>query len=105
MQEGLDSLQAKKIQLVGISYDKVDQLAKFTKRKKINFPLLSDPDSSTIKAFHLLNKEAHGIAIGVPYPGTFILDKQGTIRAKLFYQGYRRRHTSMDILQAIRNIR
>jgi len=64
-----------------------------------------------IRAFFYRSTSAASILADASYdlemlpPGTFILDKQGTIRAKLFYQGYRRRHTSMDILQAIRNIR
>jgi len=94
-------LEEKKVQVVGLSYDTVDVLAKFANRRKITFPLLSDPDSMTIQAFHLMNAEAQGIAEGVPFPGTVILDHQGTIRAKLFFDGYSKRHVPQDILKAI----
>lgn len=83
----------------------MDLLAKFSNRHKIRFPLLSDPDSATIKAFQLLNAEAKGIAAGVPYPGTMILDNKGTIRAKLFFAGYRARHSPADILEAVCNMK
>lgn len=90
---------------MGVSYDTVDELATFADARKITFPLLSDPDSATIKAFRLLNTEAKGKAEGVPYPGTMILDEQGTIRAKLFFDGYRERHAAADILKAVGEIK
>jgi peroxiredoxin len=62
--------------------------------------LLSDPDSKTIKAFGILNKEATGKAAGIPYPGTFLIDKNGVIRARLFLDGYKERHSAADLLKA-----
>ena len=105
MQKDLASLDEKKVQVVGVSYDAVDVLKKFADDRKITFPLLSDPDSATIKSFGLINKEAKGKAEGVPYPGTMILDKNGTIRAKLFFDGYRERHAAADILKAVGEIK
>ena len=104
MQKGLTTLKEAKTQVVALSYDSVDVLAKFSDQKEIEFPLLSDPDSKAIKAFGLLNTEAKGRTAGVPYPGTVILDKQGTIRAKLFYDGHRDRHTVADIVKAVSQI-
>ena len=40
----------------------------------------------------------------MPYPGTMILDKKGTIRAKLFYDGHRHRHAAADIVKAVGEI-
>ena len=42
---------------------------------------------------------------GVPHPGTFLLDKTGTVRAKLFYEGYKRRHATDEIIQAAMALR
>jgi hypothetical protein len=36
----------------------------------------------------------------VPYPGTFILDRDGVIRAKLFLEGFRDRHTTDALIKA-----
>jgi peroxiredoxin len=105
LQKELASLKEKKVRVVGISYDAIDVLAKFSDQQKITFPLLSDPDSDTIKAFQLMNAEAKGKIEGVPYPGTVILDKHGTIQAKLFFDGYRERHTPTDILKAVSEIK
>ncbi len=104
LQKDLTSFEAKKVQVVGVSYDAVDVLAKFSTSQNITFPLLSDPDSTTIKAFGLLNTEAAGKVAGVPYPGTMILDRKGKIRAKLFFDGYRERHGPADILDAVNAI-
>jgi peroxiredoxin len=41
---------------------------------------------------------------GIPYPGTFIIDDQGVIRAKLFYDGYKTRHGAQEIIEAARDL-
>ena len=69
-------------------------------RQKITFPLLSDPESKTIEAYHIRNAAARGKAEGVPNPGTFILDQQGVIRAKLFLEGFRERHSTDALIKA-----
>ncbi len=72
---------------------------------KIGFPLLSDPGSRTIDAYHVRNEGAKGRAEGVPNPGTFILDGDGVIRARLFLDGYRERHTTDALIQAAKAVR
>ena len=90
---------------MAISYDPVDALTKFADKKQITFPLLSDPESKTIVAYGLLNKEAKGKTKGIPYPGTFLIDKAGVIRAKLFVDGYRERHSIKELLKAVEAIK
>ena len=72
----------------------------FPTASKITFPLLSDPDSKTIDAYHIRNKAAKGKAEGVPQPGTFILDREGVIRASSFLEGFRERHTTEELVKA-----
>jgi peroxiredoxin len=67
--------------------------------------MLSDPESKTIEAYHIRNEAAKGKAVGVPHPGTFILDRQGVIRAKLFLEGYRERHTTEALITAAKAIK
>ena len=105
MQRDLKTIEAAGIQLVGISYDKTNVLKQFSDRMKITFPLLSDPESKTIDDYHILNPAAKGKAVGVPYPGTFIVDSQGVIRAKLFLEGFRDRHTTEALIQAAKSVR
>lgn len=105
MQKDQESLKQKNVRVVAISYDSVEVLAKFAEQRKITFPLLSDQGSATIKAFELLNKEASPRIQGVPYPGTMILDKNNVIRAKLFFDGFRERHTAAEILGAVSELK
>ncbi len=105
LQADIEKIQAAGIQLVGISYDSPAVLKRFSDRMKITFPLLSDPESQTIDAYHIRNGAARGKAEGVPEPGTFILDREGVIRAKLFLEGFRSRHTTDALIEAARTIR
>ena len=72
---------------------------------KITFPLLSDPESKTIDAYHIRNEAAKGKAEGVPHPGTFVLDQTGVIRAKLFLEGFRERHTTEALITAAKAVK
>ena len=105
LQKDLKSIEAEGIQLVGISYDDTKFLKTFSDRMKIAFPLLSDPGSKTIEAYHVRNEAARGKAEGVPNPGTFILDREGVIRAKLFLEGYRDRHTTDALIEAAKAVK
>jgi peroxiredoxin Q/BCP len=104
LQADLATIEAAGIQLVGVSYDSVEVLAGFADKAKITFPLLSDAGSKTIIAYGLLNKEAKGKTAGIPYPGTLVIDRDGVIRAKLFLDGYRERHTAKDLIKAAKGI-
>ena len=81
------------LQLVGLSYDSVSKLATFAKKKSISYPLLSDEGSKTIKALDLEYQR------GLPYPGTFIIGKDGAVKGKLFKDDYKKRHSVDEILE------
>lgn len=86
--------------VAALSYDSVALLGDFATRRKITFPLLSDPDSAIIRRFGLLNSEypEGDPAHGVPYPGTFVVDERGIIRAKFFEEAYANRRTAASML-------
>jgi peroxiredoxin len=105
LQRDLKSIEDSGVQVVGISYDSPDVLKKFSDQMKITFPLLSDPESKTIEAYHIRNEAARGRAEGVPNPGTFILDQQGVIRAKLFLENFRDRHTTEALIEASKTVK
>ena len=100
MQRDLKSFDDAGVQVVGISYDDPAVLKRFSDGAKITFPLLSDPESKTIDSYHIRNEAAKGRAEGVPNPGTFVVDREGVIRAKLFLEGYRDRHTTEALVEA-----
>jgi peroxiredoxin len=105
LQRDLKAIEAAGVQIVGISYDDTKKLKTFSDRNKIAFPMLSDPESKTIDAYNIRNEAAKGKAVGVPHPGTFILDRAGVIRAKLFLEGFRDRHTTEALVEAAKSVK
>ena len=103
LQSDLSKIQATGGQLVAISYDSPEVLKRFATKNSIQYPLLSDTGSKTIDAYGIRNKEATGRTSGIPYPGTFIIGTDGVIRSKLFLEGYKERHTTEALLQALKN--
>jgi len=89
------------IKLVGISYDSVEILKYFSDRRKIDFPLLSDPDSKIIRRYQVLNSEAVGPNAGMARPGYFFIDPNGVIREKFFEAKYRERLTGNSVISKL----
>ncbi len=75
-------------------------LRRFADARGITFPLVSDPGSAIIRRYGLVNDtHAPGTrAHGVPYPGTFIVDRGGRVRARYFEEAYQERNTVASIL-------
>lgn len=86
--------------LAAVSYDSVAVLKHFADRKKIEFPLLSDPDSKLIRALGILNESVpkNSPFFGVPHPVTYIVDEMGAIVSRHFEEDYRKRPTTGAIL-------
>ena len=86
--------------LAAISYDSVAVLKNFADRKKITFPLLSDPDSRIIRAFGILNESVKPDTFqsGIPHPGTYVLDTKGRVVAQYFEEDMRERVSASAIL-------
>ena len=85
--------------MAALSYDSAALLRHFAEVKGITYPLLSDPKSKVIRAFGILNDNFppdhpwHG----VPFPGTYISDEQGVVRAKYFEEDHRERYTASNM--------
>lgn len=85
--------------VASVSYDSIEVLKNFADRKKLTYPLLSDPDSKMIKAFGILNEGPKtGFAVGIPHPGIFMLNAAGMVEAKFFEEDYRERITISALL-------
>ena len=100
LQGRLAELKAKGLGLAVITYDSPAVLADFSARRSITFPLLSDPGSATIKAFGILNTtvEEKSTSFGIPFPGTFIVNRAGVVTARFFEDAYQERTTVSNIL-------
>jgi hypothetical protein len=102
LQDRLPEIRARGLELAAISYDSPAVLDAFAKRYGIDFPLLADPGSGVIKKFGLLNREIEsGPAVGVPYPGTFVLDPAGVVRQRFFEATYQERDAASAMLLAL----
>ena len=114
--------------MVAVSYDTPAILEAFSEQRGITFPLLSDADSKTIRAFGILNPavewglgadkddpivvselrkyvsgtgRATEMQRGMALPGTFVVDKQGRVTSRYFEEFYVERPTSESILLAV----
>ena len=105
MQRELQAIEKAGIQVAAVSYDSVAILARFGRRLRISFPLLSDSDSKVIDAFGVRN-ESPGRPRweGIPHPGTFLIDKKGIIRAKL-PGTIMQRHSPQDLIAAAEKLK
>jgi peroxiredoxin len=101
LQAAKERFQKQGIGLAGISYDSVEILKYFADRRKIDFPLLSDPDSQIIREYQVLNSEAVGPNAGMARPGYFFIDPEGMIREKFFEAKYRERLTGNTVLSKL----
>jgi len=70
----------------------------FSDRRKIGFPLLSDPGSKIIRTYRVLNAEATGQYEGMARPGYFFIDTHGVIREKFFEAKYRERLSGNNVM-------
>ncbi len=100
LQSRYEDLKKQGLGLAAISYDSRETLKRFADARGITFPLVSDSGSTVIRRYGLLNHtvDATTRTFGVPWPGTFILDRQGRVRARFFEQAYRERNTVASIL-------
>ena len=125
LQDRLEDLRAQGLGVAAISYDTEEVLAAFAERRGVrDVPLLSDDDSSVIRAFGIYNHVAEeGIGpnaedpdvqadvnqyvsvfganpmiVGTPFPGTFIVDREGRVTSRFFEEFYRERNTAANIM-------
>ena len=100
LQSRLPELKAQGLGLAVITYDSTAVMADFARRRGITFPLLSDPGSRTIKGYGILNTTvAEGSSNhGIPFPGTFVINRRGEVTARFFEEAYQERTTISNIM-------
>jgi hypothetical protein len=100
LQQQPEGFRKQGMAVASLSYDSAALLADFAARKGISYPMLSDPDSKVIRAFGILNTnlEPGTPFYGVPFPGLYVIDEHGTVKAKYFEDDHRERYTAGDVL-------
>ncbi|MFI6262308.1 thioredoxin-dependent thiol peroxidase [Micromonospora sp. NPDC051006] len=83
--DSLASLQAAGYEVVGISPDKPEKLAKFRERDAITFPLVSDPDKAVLTAYGAYGeKQLYGKTVTGVIRSTFVIDPDGKVERALY---------------------
>ena len=78
--DSLEQLNGQDIDVVGISPDKPEKLAKFREDHELNFPLLSDPDKEVMTAYGAFGeKKNYGKVVQGVIRSTFLVEPDGTI--------------------------
>ncbi len=78
--DSLDSLQAAGYEVVGISPDPPEKLAKFRERDHLTITLLSDPDKAVLLAYGAFGeKKLYGKVVEGVIRSTFVIDEKGVI--------------------------
>jgi peroxiredoxin Q/BCP len=78
--DSLEDLHAAGFQVLGVSPDKPEKLAKFRERDHLTFPLLSDPDRSVLTAYGAYgDKSLYGKLVRGVIRSTFVIDADGII--------------------------
>ncbi|WJR35229.1 thioredoxin-dependent thiol peroxidase [Mycobacteroides immunogenum] len=78
--DSLAQLNEAGLDVIGISPDKPEKLAKFRERDEVNFPLLSDPDKTTLTAYGAFGeKKLYGKIVEGVIRSTFVVDEKGNI--------------------------
>jgi peroxiredoxin len=86
-------------EVAALTYDDPRATAHFAARRQLSIPLLADPASTAIDAFHLRNEAATtGFAKGVTRPALLILDASGRVEAKYLEEDYKERLTVANLL-------
>lgn len=78
--DSLAELNEAGLDVIGISPDEPEKLAKFRERDGVNFPLLSDPDKTTLTAYGAFGeKKLYGKIVEGVIRSTFVVDERGNI--------------------------
>ena len=78
--DGLAELNGSGIDVVGISPDKPEKLAKFRDAEALTFPLLSDPDKKVLSEWSTFGeKKMYGKTVQGVIRSTFLIDEKGKI--------------------------
>jgi thioredoxin-dependent peroxiredoxin len=78
--DNLAELNDAGLDVVGISPDKPEKLAKFRDKEGLTFPLLSDPDRSVLTAWGAFGeKTMYGKTVQGVIRSTFVVDEEGKV--------------------------
>lgn len=87
--------------LVGISRDTDASHRRFSAEYRLPYPLISDTGRAIIRAYGV---ERLGGLVGLPKRVTYVIDKEGIVRAAIHHEIVMQRHLE-DVLESLRKIK
>ena len=79
MQSAFAEFEKRNVQILAISIDAVEDSAELSRSLGLSYPLLSDPDAKTIRAYGLVHEDP-GLGLErISRPATLLLDEEGRI--------------------------
>jgi peroxiredoxin Q/BCP len=98
--DSLAELNGAGLDVIGISPDKPEKLAKFRDAEGLTFPLLSDPDRKVLTAYGAYGeKQMYGKTVTGVIRSTFVVDEKGKIAVAQY--NVKAAHTASKIQQII----
>ncbi|MCF7553337.1 thioredoxin-dependent thiol peroxidase [Pseudonocardia sp. WMMC193] len=83
--DNLAELNGEGVEVLGVSPDKPAKLAKFRDAEGLTFPLLSDPEKTTLQAWGAFGeKTMYGKTVTGVLRSTFLVDEDGKIAAAMY---------------------
>jgi peroxiredoxin len=105
IEEHLADFRAAGIQPVAISVDSPEQSRDLCKKAGYTFPLLSDPNTETIRRYGVLHKDAVEKGHDIARPAEFLVDRNGVVRWRNLTNNFRVRARPEQMLEAGRALR
>jgi peroxiredoxin Q/BCP len=101
--DSLAELNEAGLDVVGISPDKPEKLAKFRDAEGLTFPLLSDPERKVLTAYGAFGeKQMYGKTVTGVIRSTFVVDEKGKIAVAQY--NVKAAHTTTKIQQIIKTV-
>ena len=101
--DNLSELSDAGLDVIGISPDKPEKLAKFRDKEQLTFPLLSDPDRKVLTAWGAYGeKKMYGKTVQGVIRSTFVVDEKGKVEVALY--NIKAAHTATNIQKIIKQV-
>jgi len=125
LQDSLQLITEGGAQLVAVTLEKQEGIAKTIEKTKANFPILSDEEMKIMKAYDVVyqvdektiarykmasidlaaNNGQKPDAVYLPIPAVYVINKQGEITYRYFESDYRKRPYVKDILENLKGLK
>lgn len=84
--------------------DSVEDNRRVVEKLGLDFPVLSDSDRKTIKAYGLLHEGASIDGSAIARPATLVIDAEGSVRWRNLTENWRVRVRPDDVIDALRKM-